>query len=279
MPTFTVSDGTSLAYHTDGDGPLLICLPGGPMRASSYLGDLGGLTAHRRLIRLDLRGTGDSAIPRDPMSYRCDRLVDDVEALRVHLGVEQMDLLAHSAGANLAVRYAARHPDRIARLLLVTPSVMAVGIEITPEDRLATVRRREGEPWFGDAYAALEEITQGRATPERWEAVAPFWYRRWDGAAQALQAADAEEKNKEAVPVFAGEGAFDPQATRAALADLTAPVLLIAGEVDVAGPPRAMAEFAGLFPKAELVVQAEGSHHPWVDDPAQFVSMVNEFLG
>ncbi|MEV4229206.1 alpha/beta hydrolase [Streptomyces bobili] len=279
MPTFSASDGTSLVFHTDGEGPPLVCLPGGPMRASSYLADLGGLTAHRRLIRLDLRGTGDSATPRDPTSYRCDRLVDDVEALRVHLGVEQMDLLGHSAGGNIAVRYAARHPDRIARLLLVTPSVMAVDIEITPEDRLAAVRRREGEPWFADAYAALEEITQGRATPERWEAIAPFWYRRWDETAQALQAADAEEKNQEAVPVFAGKGAFDPAATRAALAELAAPVLLIAGEVDVAGPPRAMAEFAGLFPSAELVVQAAGSHHPWVDDPAHFVSTVNEFLG
>ncbi|MDX3574961.1 alpha/beta hydrolase [Streptomyces sp. ID05-47C] len=279
MPIFSASDGTSLVFHIDGDGAPLVCLPGGPMRASSYLGNLGGLTAHRRLIRLDLRGTGDSATPHDPMSYRCDRLVDDVEALRVHLGVERLDLLGHSAGANIAVRYAARHPDRIARLLLVTPSVMAVGIDITPEDRLATVRRREGEPWFTDAYAALEEITQGRATPQRWEAIAPFWYRRWDETARTLQAADAAEKNQEAVPVFAGEGAFDPAATRAALAELAAPVLLIAGEVDVAGPPRAMAEFAGLFPSAELVVQAAGSHHPWVDDPAHFVRTVNEFLG
>ncbi|MCX5527692.1 alpha/beta hydrolase [Streptomyces bobili] len=279
MPTFTAPDGTLLAYHVDGDGPPLVCLPGGPMRASSYLGDLGGLTAHRRLIRFDLRGTGESATPQDPTSYRCDRLVDDVEALRVHLGVERWDLLGHSAGANLAVLYAARHPDRVARLLLVTPSVMAVGVEITPEDRLAAVREREGEPWFADAYLALEEITQGRGTPERWEAVAPFWYRRWDERAQALQAADAVEKNQEAVPVFAAEGAFDPAGTRAALAELAVPVLLCAGEVDLAAPPRAIAEFAGLFPKAELVVQTEGSHHPWVDDPAQFVATVTDFLG
>ncbi|MGV9943903.1 alpha/beta fold hydrolase [Streptomyces sp. NPDC003401] len=279
MPTFTAPDGTRLAYHLDGDGPPLVCLPGGPMRASSYLGDLGGLTARRRLVRLDLRGTGESDVPRDPASYRCDRLVDDVEALRVHLGVERLDLLGHSAGTNLAVLYAARHPERVARLLLVTPSVMAVGIEITSEDRLAAVRGREGEPWFAAAYAALEEVTQGRGNPERWEAITPFWYRRWDETARALQAADAVEKNQEAIPVFFGEGAFAPEATRAALAALTVPVLLLTGEVDVAAPPRAMAELAGLFPKAETVVQARGSHHPWVDDPAHFVRTVDEFLG
>lgn len=44
----------------------LVCLPGGPMRDSAYLGDLGGLSAHRQLIVPELRGTGQSAIPADP---------------------------------------------------------------------------------------------------------------------------------------------------------------------------------------------------------------------
>ncbi|MGW0584743.1 alpha/beta fold hydrolase, partial [Streptomyces sp. NPDC002920] len=49
MPTFTAPDGTGLAYHLRGEGAPLVVLPGGPMRASAYLGDLGGLTARRRL--------------------------------------------------------------------------------------------------------------------------------------------------------------------------------------------------------------------------------------
>jgi len=102
MPIFTAPDGTTLACHLRGEGEPLVVLPGGPMRASAYLGNLGGLDAHRRLALLDLRGTGDSSVPKDPSTYRCDRLVDDVEALRVHLGLERMDLLAHSAGGSLA---------------------------------------------------------------------------------------------------------------------------------------------------------------------------------
>jgi pimeloyl-ACP methyl ester carboxylesterase len=65
MPAFRAFDGTELAYHVRGgdggdgeDGAPLICLPGGPMRASACLGDLGGLSGRRRLIMLDLRGTG-----------------------------------------------------------------------------------------------------------------------------------------------------------------------------------------------------------------------------
>ena len=61
------------------------------MQASAYLGDLGGLSAHRTLILVDLRGTGASSVPGDPASYRCDRLVDDVEALRTHLMEDGVD--------------------------------------------------------------------------------------------------------------------------------------------------------------------------------------------
>lgn len=66
MPTFSAFDGTELAYHLVGQGEPLLCLPGGPMRASAYLGDLGGLSRHRQLVLLDLRGTGNSGFPFRP---------------------------------------------------------------------------------------------------------------------------------------------------------------------------------------------------------------------
>src|SRR6266851_8817340 len=96
MTTFYAADGTELAYRVQGEGVPLICVPGGPMHGSAYLGDLGGLSSHRQLIMLDLRGTGQSAIPADPGSYRCDRLVDDVSALQDHLGLGPVDMLGHS---------------------------------------------------------------------------------------------------------------------------------------------------------------------------------------
>jgi hypothetical protein len=82
LPTCYAADGTELAYRVQEEGTPLVCPPGGPMRDSAYLGDLGGLSAHRRLIMLDLRGTGQSAIPADPGSYRCDRLAEDVSGLQ-----------------------------------------------------------------------------------------------------------------------------------------------------------------------------------------------------
>ncbi|MFE7900388.1 alpha/beta fold hydrolase [Streptomyces sp. NPDC057424] len=277
MPTFSAPDGTILAYHVTGEGPPLLCLPGGPMQDSVYLGDLGGLTAHRTLIRLDLRGTGHSAVPRDPASYRCDRQVGDVEALRAELGLERVDLLGHSAGANLAVLYAARHPERVGQLVLVTPSVFAVGLAVTAEDRLETARLRRGEPWFAPAYASLEAVTSGRAAPADWDAVAPFWFGRWDDEAREFRVAEQRQRNDEAAALYASEGAFEPEDTRAALAAFTAPVLVLAGECDVAAPVRVMKEYAGLFPHAELIVQSEAGHFPWRDVPAAFVTALAAF--
>jgi alpha/beta hydrolase fold len=78
-------DGTDLAYRVVGSGPPLVCVPGGPGQAGDYLGELGGLSRHRTLILLDNRGTGASSVPGDAATYRVDRIVRDVEALRRHL--------------------------------------------------------------------------------------------------------------------------------------------------------------------------------------------------
>lgn len=271
MTTFDVPDGTRLSYHRTGHGEPLVCLPGGPMRASAYLGSLGGLSAHRALVLLDLRGTGDSAVPSDPATYRCDRQAEDVEALRLHLGTERIDLLGHSAGAAVALHYARAYPDRVGRLVLVTPSTRPVGLEITDVDRRRVAELRRGEPWFSDAFAALQRISSGDTTSADWAAVTPFTYGRWDTAAREHAAADADQRNADAAGAYYANGAPGPAALRSALARLEAPVLLVAGECDAALPPDTAVEYARLFPHARLAVQPGAGHYPWLDDPPVFV--------
>ncbi|MEV1286911.1 alpha/beta hydrolase [Micromonospora sp. NPDC049679] len=279
MQTFAAFDGTTLAYHEQGHGTPLICLPGGPGRASAYFGDLGGLSAHRRLILLDNRGTGNSAVPEDPSSYRCDRLVDDVEALRLHLGLERLDLLAHSAAGNIATLYAARHPERLHRLVLVAPGWRATDLEFTDEEWLSTMHRRADEPWYADAYAAILRIEAGEVTAENWRAASPFYFGRWSAAAAEFTDTDEAQRAPEAEAGFRVPGAFgDPAETRAALASLTAPVLVIGGELDPAPTVRLLRELTALFPQGRLVIQPDAGHMPWIDDPAAFVATVTGFL-
>jgi pimeloyl-ACP methyl ester carboxylesterase len=248
------------------------------MQASAYLGDLGGLSAQVLLVRLDLRGTGDSAIPADTSTYRCDRQVEDVEALRTHLDLDRLDLLGHSGGSTLALQYAARHPDRIGRLVLVSPSTRPVGIEITDEARREIAELRRGERWFPDAIAAFERIWAGDFSAANWSAIAPFSHGRWDDERQAFAARESGEINAEAAAAYYSANALDPDTTRAELGRLTAPVLLVVGEYDVGLPPKCAAEFAALFHTAELAVQPRSGHFPWLDDPAWFVPAVAGFL-
>lgn len=278
MPTLLARDGTTLAYEAAGEGPPLVCLPGGPMLDAGYLGDLGGLSGSARLILADPRGAGRSQAPADLASCRCDRMVDDVEALREHLGLERLDLLGHSAGANLAVTYATRHPGRIRKLALITPSTIAVGITATAEDRRDVVRRRVGEPEHEQVSTAFEAIAAGHATDEARVAIAPFTYGRWDAAAQAHFAVMEERRDDELALAHVADGAFDPPAVRAALATFEPPVLVLAGDVDLAGPQPVIAEMATLFPNAVFRTQPGAGHFPWLDDAATFRETVADFL-
>ncbi|MGW1773343.1 alpha/beta fold hydrolase [Streptomyces sp. NPDC002104] len=281
--TFTTYDGTELAYHVQGEGEPLVCLPGGAMRASAYLGDLGGLSAGRRLILLDLRGTGDSAVPADASTYRVDHQVADVEALRGHLVLESVDLLAHSASGNLALLYAAAHPGRVRRLALITPTSWAVDLAESPETRLADVRRRGGGEPYDTAVAAYERALAAIAAGENpdeadWAAVMPLAYGRWDETARAHAALSPVQKNAEASAAFAGPGAFDPPATRAALGRFAGEVLVLAGELDSNPSPALAARLAELFAHGAADVQRGAGHFPWLDEPQWFAARVERFL-
>ncbi len=276
MPDFSAPDGTRLAHHLRGSGEPLVVLPGGPMRASGYLGDLGGLDAHRQLVLLDLRGTGQSAVPADPATYRCDRLVDDVEALRLHLGLERMDLLAHSAGGSLAMLYAARYPERLSRLALITATPWALGLPATAEQRRAAARLRASEPWFPQAFPAFEAWLSGSGDFD--PVFLPFFYGRWDDTARAHADREEDETNDDAVDVYGADGAYDPAATRAALARVAAPVLVLAGEADGGPSPALARRTAEAFPKAELAVQPGAGHYPWLDDGEWFTRRVTAFF-
>ena len=279
MPRFASYDGTELSFRVVGDGPPLVCLPGGPGRAVDYLGDLGGLDAGRQLVLLDPRGVGGSADAADPGTLRVDRLVRDVESLRSHLGLERLDLLAHSAGAVLATLYAAAHTDRLTRLILITPGLAAVGVQTTEEQMVAGLRRSAAEPWYPTAIAALEKIMAGDLSMDAYRASRPFFYGRWDEVAQAHATVGIASRHMAARDGYFAGLELDVPATRAALARLSAPVLLYGGEVDPMVPPAVLEQAAPLFPDPTVVIQGAAAHFPWLDDPAAFAATVSAFAG
>jgi pimeloyl-ACP methyl ester carboxylesterase len=212
------------------------------------------------------------------LSYRCDRLVADVEALRAGLGLDRIDLLGHSAAGNLATLYAAACPERVAHLILLTPGLRAIGVEVTDEQWDAAFERRSGEPWYAEAAAAIEKANAGDQSIENRRGYVPMFYGRWDSAAQAHADVGISYRSRPVRDAFGAEGAFNPAATREALRRLEAPVLVYAGELDTSPTAETAATAARVFPNARVTLQPGAAHFPWLDDPAFFNAAITAFL-
>ena len=122
------ADGFDIAYWTLGRGEAVVQLPALPyshvqvewqmpeLRRSFEL-----LASQRTLVRYDGRGTGLSQ--RDATSFSLDTMLADLDAVVSALGRESVTLLGVINSCAVAIAYAARHPERVSRLVLWCPIV------------------------------------------------------------------------------------------------------------------------------------------------------------
>jgi len=112
-------NGTSLYYHAVGRGDPVIIIHGGPVLDQSYMVDhFKELSKTHRLIFYDQRASGKSTAEVDTSSMTMKNLVDDIDQLRLKLGLDQVHILGHSWGGMLAVKYAIEYPLKVKSLVL-----------------------------------------------------------------------------------------------------------------------------------------------------------------
>lgn len=114
--------GVRIWYLVRGDGPVLLIQPGGAGwggDATIYIETLQPLEAAHTVVYYDPRGIGRSGRSADPALYRLDEYVEDLEALREHLGLDAFSLAGHSHGGFVALKYALAYPERLDRLLVL----------------------------------------------------------------------------------------------------------------------------------------------------------------
>ncbi|HEV7207240.1 MAG TPA: alpha/beta hydrolase [Mycobacteriales bacterium] len=272
--TFTASDGQQLGFHLLGSADPVLCVPGGPGRAATYLGDLGGLDAHRQLVLADPRGSGASR-PAEPQTLTLQRLVDDLEDLRIHLALAAPVLLGHSFGCRVVAAHAeAERPARA--LVLLTPPPM-VEDELTAAGRRAVLDARRDEPALAEAVSAASDIPSARPQDRRMleQMTVPLWYGTWNDAARrhAAQAADEVSARTALTLRESARVAALPRLER-----LAVPILLVAGQLDFLSPPIAMHALHERLP-CSTYAQIEGAgHYPWLDEPALLVEVIVDFL-
>lgn len=232
MPCYNSSDGCTIHFDDvprAGAADPLILLAGGAARHPSYLGDLAGLADHYRLIVPHLRGVGRTGAPSSPERGSWWSQAQDVEQLRIHLGLERVVLVAHSAGTRLAVAYSAQFPRRVAALVLITPPATYLVDE--PADADTLIDRRRGD---GDFDAALSALQAGPQSSDdisfnAWQHdSAAAGYATW-GATERSHARIGRWNLAAATAYFS---VVPPHDLPARLTGMTAPVLVIAGAED-----------------------------------------------
>jgi len=278
---FTTRDGRRLAYRLSGSGPLLVCHPGGPGFSSRYFDDLAGLGEHFTLALLNPRGTEGSDRPGNPRAYETDDYVSDLEELRAHLGLGRMLLLGHSHGGVVAQAYAARHPERVERLVLA--STLARFQADQQQAMEAAMQAKAAEPWYDDARAALEAEQAGEwGSDEELARLAlremAFYFATFGELERDyLQILEDEVPVGDALKLFNDE-VFTTFDLRPELAAITAPTLVITGEDDFITGPVCAREIAEGIAGARLVLLPDCGHFTFVEQPEHFAAEVAGFL-
>lgn len=149
-------DGIALSYQRQGSGYPLVLLAGQANNHHWWDAVRGDFHATHSTITLDQRGTGDSDKPRGP--YSTQQFAEDVIAVLDHAGVERADVYGTSMGGRVAQWVAARHPDRVRRLVLGCTS--PGGPHAVERDR--SVRRALAQP---DPEAARQALTDLMYSP------------------------------------------------------------------------------------------------------------------
>jgi len=142
----TSEDGTRIAYCVEGEGPpLVIC----NAAWESFANDIGQVEPYRlawrghTTVRYDFRGVGLS--DRDAEAYDLDRMTADLEAVVSSSKLDRFALWASAFSAAPAVQFAARHPERIARLVLMR--VITRGADVMPQENLDALVQLIGSNW------------------------------------------------------------------------------------------------------------------------------------
>ncbi|WP_051790865.1 alpha/beta fold hydrolase [Amycolatopsis jejuensis] len=228
----TTAEGFGLSCTRTGKGDsLLLGLHGGPGGGGGgYLEPLHRLAGDdRTVVTFDQLGTGESTVPPPDYQWTVEKAAADVEAVRAHYGVDQVELLGHSWGGMLALEYALTFPGRVSRLVLSNTgaSVPRVVTEyfrqlidlLPPRDAAAALTADllgdHGNPQFTTAVTRwlAAYATAGEETAEVLDsgpAGTGLWGDRLWFATAALRDWDVEDRLGEiAVPALVIHGGRD----------------------------------------------------------------------
>jgi pimeloyl-ACP methyl ester carboxylesterase len=220
----------------------------------------GELSRHGRTVVPDQRGHGGSTNTGNPEGYTLECLVADLAGLLDALAIERCDLLGHSMGGMVAMRFALAHPARVASLVLMDTAPASIdGVPKPVRDAGAKIAREQG-------METLYQLLRARATSDP---ALPASMRRVIEAAgpeaffervrRKLLAMDPEAFASLLTVLAEHEG------VEHRLGEIRCPATVIVGAEDT----------AFLAPSAQMAASIPGAHHVVIPDAAHSPQIEN----
>ncbi|PYO59302.1 MAG: hypothetical protein DMD70_13440 [Gemmatimonadetes bacterium] len=278
-PTETTVElnGVRLYMRRVGHGPPVVVLHGGPGAHHDYLLPQYDHLAEggRTLLYYDQRGGGRSPVPRDVLVGWREH-VADLEALRGHWELDRLTVIGYSWGGLLALLYALEHPDRIARLALVSSAPVTAAWRDEFERRFAA---RMAQPWIARSRADLVASGLSRTDPEKYRRIAfalsVAGYFRDPSRAREMTPFRVTERTRKAV--WDSLGDYDlRERIRRTFPNGTAPRALLLHGVYDPMPLEAARETAALLSTG--VIELAAGHAPHVEATEDFERALGGFL-
>lgn len=260
-------DGTRLRLRDTGprDGPAVILLHGFGASLETWEGWAKPLSARYRVIRFDLPGFGLTGA--DPTGdYSDARAVRLIAGLMEQLGVARASVIGNSLGGRIAWTFAAQRPDRVERLVLVSPDGFAspgfaygkaAQVPLMMKALPYTAPRAMLKANLAAAYADAARLSEDTVDRYRDLMLAP-------GVRAAILTRMGQTVLRDPVPVLAG---------------IKAPTLLLWGEEDAMIPISNANDYLRAMPDAKLVRLPGLGHVPFEEDAAGSLGAVERFLG
>ena len=227
-----------------------------------------------QLVYFDHRGQGRSA-RGDRAKYTLDENVEDMEALRLHLGLGPIVSVGTSYGGMVAMAHAARHPRSVSHLVLIVTAAHSGFI--------ARARAIVAERGTREQQAILEELFAGRLDSEDklrhyYEVMDTLYACRPNPAGAALGRARGISAPDALNRAFAPGGFMRDYDLRAELAGITAPTLILAGRHDWICAPEFSEEIHCLINGSKLQIFENSSHSIRNDEPERMRDAIASFL-
>jgi 3-oxoadipate enol-lactonase len=217
------------------------------------------LAAEFRVVAFDLRGSGASEVTPGP--YTIDLLVDDVRALVETFGLGRVGLVGHSMGGAIVLSYAARFPTDVL-------AVVGVAAPVTLPDAAREGLAARAETVEADGMAAVAETV----------------------ATNGVSPTFREQRPEEFRSLIAMLSRNDPRGYAAQcralvgldltgqLGQISAPALLVSGDVDGVSPPAATQSAGELVPDCRVTIVEDCGHNLTRERPEALAAAAWPFL-